>query len=646
REPLTLGPGPVVGRPVTFSFCHALLRSTLLAEMSTLRRQRRQRQIALALEAGLPDQRQELAPMLGRFFAEAGDGENGVPYLLLAGDAARRVFAYDEAIKAYESALLFQREAAEPNEAARTLMNLGLIYHNTFRFDRSRQAYDEAFSLWQDTVSAEPGGAADRSEPTAEFLYALHAPQTLDPSRCVDGVSESYVNQLFSGLVEMNPRGEILPNAAQSWQVLDGGRRYVFRLRPDAFWSDGNPVTAGDFVFSWRRALEPDNGPNPANFLYDIKGAQAYNEGRAGDPAALGLSAPDPRTLVVELEGPAAYFLQLLTRGVAMPVPSHVVSQLGPAWSDPATIVTNGPFRPTSWDETGEIVLVFNPRYHGRFRGNVYRLRLNTDTEVKRLADYEAGRLDVISLNALDAAEAAQARLRFPGQFMSLPYLHTSYYAFDVTRPPFDDIRLRKAIAYATDKVTLADRVLGGAYTPALGGILPPGMPGSLPLEVQPAAGNDPRATSPGPAIGAPFDPDRARKLMAEAGYPSGRGFPRLPIMVVRRPLMSAIVRFLSDSWSEILGIEFDWIELWFADYLKRLAQEKSPIFFSGWAADYPDPDNFMRVCNWRYISGWRDEQYEELVERARRVAVESERLAMYHQAEAILAAQRPMVPL
>jgi ABC-type oligopeptide transport system substrate-binding subunit len=109
---------------------------------------------------------------------------------------------------------------------------------------------------------------------------------------------------------------------------------------------------------------------------------------------------------------------------------------------------------------------------------------------------------------------------------------------------------------------------------------------------------------------------------------------------------MSAIIRFLGDSWSEILGIEFDWIELWFAEYLKRLAREKPPMWFSGWAADYPDPDSFMRVCNWRYVSGWRDEQYEALVERARRVAGESERLAMYHQAEAILAAQRPMVPL
>jgi oligopeptide transport system substrate-binding protein len=486
-------------------------------------------------------------------------------------------------------------------------------------------------------------------------------------------VSEIYINQLFSGLVEVNPLGEILPDVAQSWQVLDGGRRYVFRLRPDVFWSDGYPVVAADFVFAWRRALDPDNGPSPANYLYDIKGARAYNEGQNPDPESLGLSAPDQHTLVVELEGPAAYFLQLLTRAVAMPVPGHIVRQLGPAWSEPAAIVTNGPYRPASWDEPRQIVLLYNPRYHGRFNGNVNRAILFTDPEVAYLSDYESGQLDVISLNALEAAEAAQARLRFPGQYVSLPYLHTSYFAFDVSRPPFDDLRLRRAIALATDKTELADRVLGGAYAPGLGGFLPPGMPGSMPLGDQLPRAREPGARSPGdqlPATSKPgsqplgaqasgaqglgtqpfgrqfFDPDQARELMADAGYPSGRGFPRLPILATRRPLMTAIREFLSASWSEILGIEFDWNELWFADQLQRLAEDGSPIWFSGWAADYPDPDSFMRVCNWRYYGGWQDEQYEQLVDRARRVADENERLAMYRQAEALLAAQTPVVPL
>ncbi len=671
KEPPALS--AAVGRPVTFSFSHALLRSTLLADMSTLRRQRRQRQMALALEAAFPDRRKSLAPMLGRYFAEAGDGDNAVPYLLLAGDTARRVFAYDEAISAYEAALLFQKEADHRNDAARTLMNLGLIYHSTFRFEQARRAYDEAFVLWQDAAAAASDGARGRPEPAAEFRFALHAPKTLDPAQCADGVSEIYIKQLFSGLVELNPRGEVLPNVAQSWQVLDGGRRYVFRLRADVFWSDGYPVVAADFVFAWRRALDPDNGPSPANYLYDIKGARAYNEGQDPAPESLGLSAPDQQTLVVELEGPAAYFLQLLTRAVAMPVPGHFVRQLGPAWSEPATIVTNGPYRPASWDEPREIVLLYNPRYHGRFNGNVNRVVLLSDPTAESLANFESGKIDVISLNALEAAEAARARLRFPGQYVSLPYLHTSYFAFDVSRPPFDDLRLRRAIALATDKAALVDRTLGGIYSPALGGFLPPGMPGSMPLGdwslgdrsagdrsagdrsagdwsagVQPLAAQSSEthdlATQPfGHAL---FDPDQARQLMADAGFPSGRGFPRLPILATRRPLMTAIREFLSASWSEILGIEFDWNELWFADHLKRLAEEGSPIWFSGWAADYPDPDSFMRVCNWRYYAGWHDEGYEQLVERARRVAGESERLAMYRQAEAILAAQTPVVPL
>jgi ABC-type oligopeptide transport system substrate-binding subunit len=535
-------------------------------------------------------------------------------------------------------------------------MNLGLIYHSTFRFEEARRAYDEAFAHWQ-TGDTSDAAAQAGGEPTAVFRFPLHAPQTLDPSRGADGVSEIYINQLFSGLVELNTRGEILPNVAQSWQVLDGGRRYIFQLRPDVFWSDGRPVTASDFIFSWLRALDPANGPNPANLLYDIKGARAFNEGQITDPGAVGLSAAGPsatglsaaglsaaglsaaattsesRTLLVELEGPAAYFLQLLTRGVAMPVPAHAVRQYGDDWTDPAHIVTNGPFRPSSWDERQEIILTHYPRYHGRRAGNTGRVQLLTDPELPLLASYESGQIDVLSLNALEATESDLARLSYPGQYISLPFLHTSYFAFDVTRPPFDDQRLRRAFALATDKTALADEVLGGKYAPALGGLLPPGMPGSAPAGSQPLSG---------PA----FDPDQARGLLAEAGYPAGQGFPRLPILVVRRPLMTAIRRHLSASWSQILGVEFDWDELFFANYLERLAADKSPIWFSGWAADYPDPDNFMRVSNWRHISGWRHDDYEQLVSQAPRVAGENQRLAMYHQAETILANETPIVPL
>jgi oligopeptide transport system substrate-binding protein len=173
----------------------------------------------------------------------------------------------------------------------------------------------------------------------------------------MDHPSAVLQDQLYSGLLEVSPDMSVVPHAARSWEVLEGGRKYVFHLRDDVVWSDGVQVKATDFEYAWRRVLEPDRWWPAANQIYDIKGAQAYHHGEADDPGQLGVRALDDLTLVVELEGPASYFPYLLAFSPMLPVPRHVIEVHGEAWAEPENIVTNGPFRLSSWERGKHMIL-------------------------------------------------------------------------------------------------------------------------------------------------------------------------------------------------------------------------------------------------------------------------------------------------
>ncbi|GAG26266.1 unnamed protein product, partial [marine sediment metagenome] len=250
----------------------------------------------------------------------------------------------------------------------------------------------------------------------------------------------------------------------------------------------------------------------------------------------VGVQALGKATLAVELEGPTGYFLHLLSQGCTCPVPRHVVEAYGEAWAETGHIVTNGPFRLDTWSRGESMIFSRNSEYHGRFTGNVQRVELTLrqlDSSA-RLEMYENDSLDVVDLRpeVMD-----RARQRHAGEYTSLPRLQTGYVGFDVDRPPFDDPRVRRAFALATDRETLADVVLRGYRFPATGGFIPPGMPGHS------------------GGIGLPYDPDQARQLLAEAGYPGGHSFPDIDALKFRR-LPDPVSNYLQTQWQENLGIE------------------------------------------------------------------------------------------
>jgi ABC-type transport system substrate-binding protein/DNA-binding SARP family transcriptional activator len=608
----------------TFAFVHILIPATLVESIRTLQRRRLHLRAAQALEIRSPDDFEALA----HHYQQAGEAEKATDYLLQAGDRARGLYAHQEAIDHYRQALDLLKTVGDPEQVARTQMKLGLTYHNAFDFKAARQAYQEGFVFWQRMSDAKRRVPDLPLDAPHALRVSIFEPGSIGLGLSMELPSHIALDQLFSGLVEVSPEMGVVPDVAQSWEVSEGGRKYVFRLRDDVRWSDGMPVTARDFEYTWKRILDPTSDLRWHVFLYDIKGAFAYRQGEADDPDIVGVRALDDLTLAVELEGPTSYFLYLLSFVVGYPMPRHVVQKHGDAWLELDNIVTNGPFRVVSWERGESLVLERNSSYHRRVTGNLNRVEcvFHPRRPAASLHTYEENRIDVCG--DLPVADFARARQRFADEYVSGPWLSTDFIGFDLSRSPFDDLRVRRAFALATDRETLADVCLRGYAFPATGGLVPPGMPGHL------------------PEIGLPYDPEAARRLLAEAGYPEGRGFPATRGLARDDPGHDLTCEYLQAQWLENLGVEIAWeLNEWGSFY--NIFSEGAPhLWLAGWYADYPDPDDILRVQWWLRLGGWQNNDYGGLVEGARRVLDQAERMEMYKQAGRILMEEVPMLPL
>ena len=614
-----------------YAFTHHKIQEAVYVGMPRRRRQHAHAQAGAAMESVYGLEGEVLAGELAFHFEQGCQHdktltEKAITYLLQAGDRARGLYAHQEAIDYYQRALALLRKQGEHERAARTLMKMGLTYHTAFDFQRARRAYEEGFTLWQQT------GETQRTRLSRPAPHALRVnwrdpPATLDPTIGGDLWSGVIVGQLFSGLGVLSPEMEVMPDVAQSWEVLEGGRKYVFHLRDDVCWSDGTPVMAEDFEYAWKRVLDPVTGSRNASLLYDIKGARDFHQGRMSDPDRLGVQALNAVTLAVELEEPTGYFPHLIAHDVTYPVPRHVMEVHGNAWTEVGNIVTNGPFKLESWQWGESMVLMRNPQYHGWFTGNLQQVELDFLTDPSaQLELYETDGLDILDLLRLPPPERDRARQGHAGEHVSTPRLHTLYVGFDVGRSPFNDVRVRRAFVLATDRETLADVLMRGYFFPATGGVVPPGMPGH-------SAG-----------IGLPYDPEQARKLLAEAGYPGGRGFPVVESLT--RPDFVPLSEYLQAQWRENLGVEIRWEVTEQAMFFGRLEREPPHIFLMGWEADYPDPDNFLRVVPIRRYTRWQNVAYDGLVEKARRLMDQRERMKLYRQADRILVEEAAIMPL
>jgi oligopeptide transport system substrate-binding protein len=584
------------------------------------------------LESQFAERKEEFYGLLAHHFDMAGERERAVDYLILAGDKARLEDAHEEAIDYYRRAIELLGAMGDPARTARTWLKLGLVYHTNFQFQLAHDANEAAFELRRGTpetsvrpsVEVLPGGAGIPDQERALRISFSSPLANLDPAQVYYPAEGWIVQSLFAGLAETDTEMNILPQVARSWEVLEGGTRYLVLLRDDVRWTDGSQVTAGDFEWAWKRNLSPRIASETAHMLDAVVGARDFREGRSSDASTIGVKALDALTLEVRLISPVAYFPYLLTLPITLPLHRASVEQYGDDSWKPEYIVSNGPFRLSRLDLRRGGRLDRNPSYFGEFPGNLRCVQWSvTPDEAWTVQDFLDNRAD-ISLSFAGRSEATGVDAVPSGEQFDVSVVRTVFLLLSPHLPPLDDPRVRRALIHALDRKRFAEMIFKEGVPPARGGIIPPGLAGHT------------------PELGPAYDLESARRLIAEAGYPDGRGFPRLTGYV--KWIFPTLFEEIARQWREGLGIEIESHEYMPGEEAERIDRH---FVIEGWLADYPDPDTFM----WHSVaysqlsqSGWRGERYEELVAQAARTPDRSRRLAMYREADRIWVEQQALV--
>ncbi|MCL6250275.1 peptide ABC transporter substrate-binding protein [Altererythrobacter sp. KTW20L] len=461
-------------------------------------------------------------------------------------------------------------------------------------------------------------------------------PKGLDP-HLVTGVPESsLLRALMEGLVAPDADDDLAPapGVAESWESNDDFTVWTFNLR-DTQWTNGDPVLASDFVYSWQRILSPALGAEYAEMLYVIRNADDFHQGRTENFSQVGVRAIDDRTLEVTLEGPTPHFLGMLMHTSFLPVNPRAVEEHGgmtdrqSGWSTRENYVGNGPFQLKEWVTNQVIEVERNPAYWDAATVQLNGIRFypidNVGTEEAMFRD---GRLHLTNTVSPDKIPSFQSEM--PDRLRIEPYLGSYFYRINTTRPPFDDVRVRRALALAIDKQLLVDRVTQGGQTPATG-FTPSGIDGY-------------------PASDAvQFDVAEAQRLLAEAGYPGGQGFPNAEILINTNEGHRKIAQALQAMWQSTLGINVGIYNQEWKVYLDSQSNLDYDISRAGWIGDYVHPTSFLDIFtsgNGNNDTGWANPQYDALIGRARVAQSEDERMDLLQQAEAILLEEMPIVPI
>ncbi|MFZ4734977.1 MAG: peptide ABC transporter substrate-binding protein [Bradymonadia bacterium] len=479
-------------------------------------------------------------------------------------------------------------------------------------------------------ASARAPGSIPFRTPADTFVFAINGePETLDPGR-LRGVPETFIAiNLFEGLVEY-PRGEgeMVPGVAERWTRSPDGRTYTFSLRKDARWSNGDPVVAEDFRWSWLRVLDRKAASPYADQLYVIAGAEAYFTGAQSDPSTVGIRVVDPHTLVVELAYVAPWFLELAAFHTYRPVHRPTVEAFGDAWTRPEHMVSNGAFKLSAWVPNRHVELVRSTTYWDNANVALAGAKVLPIQDSSTMTNlYEGGELDWSGAVDLPSIQLS-ALARWSG-FRQDPYLATYFYRFNVTRPPLGDNRVRRALSLAVDREAI-ERVLEGGHRAATT-FVPP---------MQGWTSGDGRLS---------FDPDQARTLLAEAGFPEGRGFPRLTLEYNTQQDHKQVAEMVQQMWQRHLGVSIELKNLEWKVYLQSQTQLTFDLSRSAWVADYHDPMTFLglfKTGNGNNNTGWGDKEYDALLDRANREGEPTARQALLREAESALLLRGPVLPI
>ncbi len=452
-------------------------------------------------------------------------------------------------------------------------------------------------------------------------------PETLDPAIMTGNPEHMLAMAIFEGLTSYDPKTlEPRPGMAETWSVSRDLLTYTFKLRKGAVWTNGDPVTADDFVYSWRRAILPKTAAQYAYQFYYIKGAREFNKGIISDFSKVSISAPDKATVVVALESPTPYFLDLTSFQTYMPVHQATVEKFSDKWTRPENMVSNGPFRLKEWTPEKQIVLTRNPSYW-----NAGQVRLaeivafpysSLDTAYSLFRQGGIDWMRGIPLPKIDEIK------RLP-EYNVAPWLATYFYRLNVTRKPFDDARIRKAFSIAIDRDSLVREIVKGGQVPALG--FCPKMHGYDGV------------SGPG------YDPETARKLLGEAGYPGGKDFPKVDLLFNTDEGHKQIAEAVAQMWKENLGVTVGLCNTEWKVYLDDVSNLNYQIARAGWIGDYTDPNTFLDMFvtgGGNNNTGWSNAEYDRLIADAAREIDMGKRMELFRKAEKILVCDElPVIP-
>ncbi len=463
-------------------------------------------------------------------------------------------------------------------------------------------------------------------------------PQYFDPHLATSVAAHNIISALLEGLVSEDPKTlKPIPGIAQSWEISDDGKIYTFTLRENSRWSNGDPVTAHDFVYSFHRILNPNLGAQYASMLYPLKNAKPLHLGlKSSEDYELGAKALSDHLLELTLEYPIPYFLELLNHYSWFPVHQPTIEKfdayekIGTAWTKPMNFVGNGPFCLRNHHINSVIEVAKNESYWDAKNVRLQGIRFYPIEEV--YTEERAYRTGFLHLTQSVSADRIDfLREKYPGELHSEPYLGTYFYRFNNKIPPFNDQRVRRAFSLAIDRKRLVEKVLQGGQSPATT-FTPPGTGGFY------------------PNASLHFDPNEARSLLNS--YLREKGMDKLPPIELTYNTSEGhkkVAEALYGMWKEILGVEIHLLNMEWKVFLSTVAKGEFTLARAGWIGDYIDPHTFLQM--WRTgdglnMTGWSNDLYDNALQKAETSISQEERWANFQICEDLLAKESPILPL
>jgi oligopeptide transport system substrate-binding protein len=460
-------------------------------------------------------------------------------------------------------------------------------------------------------------------------------PETLDHHKTSTTYEAHILRDLYEGLVVYDAKAQVVPGVAESWTVSDDGLTYTFKLRGNAKWSNGDPVTAGDFVFAFQRIMTPDTGAKYANILYPIKNAEAINKGEM-EPVSIGAKALDDKTLEITLQSATPYFLELLTHQTGLPMHKASVEKYGSDFVKPGNLVSNGAYVLAEFTPNDKVVVTKNPNFHDAANVQIDKVIFYpTEDRGAALRRFQAGELH--SNNDAPTEQVKFMKENLGDQFRVAPYLGTYYYAVKADKAPFSNVKVRQALSMAIDREFLAEEIWGDTMVAGYS-FVPPGI------------GNYGEPAFADYKDMAMLDrEDKGKAMLAEAGFG-----PDNPLKVEIRYNTSENHKntavAIADMWKP-LGVEVALLNTDTKTHYAHLRDKGDfDVARAGWIGDYSVPQNFLFMvesdnAGFNYAN-YNNPEYDALMDKAAMTVNLDERAAILKQAEDIFMRDLPFIPL